>query len=119
MFRFYNANEKNRFVDDCTIRAISLAEDKTWNETYKKLSNLARRRGMMMDSVKFIEDYLDERYDRVYSDDKSVGQFVENHPRGIYLLTMNNHISIAIDGFIYDTFDCSDRVLKMAWLVEE
>lgn len=119
MFRFYNANAKNKFVDDCTIRAISLAEDKTWNETYDKLSVLARKRGMMMDSVKFIENYLDERYERLKNEVESVGNFVSNHPVGVYLITMPNHITISIDGFIYDTFDCSDRIMRSAWLVEK
>lgn len=117
MFRFYNANAKNLFIDDCTIRAISLAEDRTWNDTYYKLSNLARQRGMMMDSVEFIEDYLDDRYDRVKSYSKSVGQFVKEHPIGTYLITMPNHITIEIDGMIVDTFDCSDKVFKGAWRV--
>lgn len=117
MFRFYNANVKNLFVDDCTIRAISLAEDKTWNETYYKLSNLAREKGMMMDSAKFIEEYLDNRYDRVYCKNCSVGDFVKEHPIGTYLITMPNHISISIDGLIYDTFDCSARIMKCAWRI--
>lgn len=119
MFRFYNANAKNLFVDDCTIRAISLAEDMTWNQTYEKLSRLARKRGMMMDSAKFIEDYLDDHYERVKTHSESVGQFVEEHPVGVYLITMPNHISIAIDGYLYDTFDCSDKILRNSWLVEK
>lgn len=119
MFRFYNANAKNLFVDDCTIRAISLAEDKTWNETYDKLSDIARSKGMMMDSAIFIENYLDDRYDKVYCEKESVGDFVKNHPEGIYLILMPNHISIAIDGLIYDTFDCSARIIKSAYKVKD
>ena len=117
MYRFYNANVKNRFVDDCTIRAISLAEDSTWNETYRKLSNLAREEGLMMDSAEFIEDYLDKHYKRQDCDNCSVGEFVDRHRLGTYLITMPNHISIAINGLIYDTFDCSDRIMKSAWRV--
>ena len=37
MYKFYNANARGRFTNDCVIRAISLAEDKTWNETYDEL----------------------------------------------------------------------------------
>lgn len=119
MFRFYNANAKQLFVDDCTIRAISLAEDKTWNDTYYKLSNLARQKGMMMDSAKFIESYLDDRYKRVRKENNmSVGDFVKSHTIGTYLITMPNHISISIDGLIYDTFDCSARIVKDAWRVK-
>ena len=119
MFRFYNANAKDLFVDDCTIRAISLAEDRTWNETYYKLSNLARKKGMMMDSVQFIEEYLDERYERVREREAmSVGDFARKHTMGTYLITMPNHISIImVGGFIVDTFDCSNRIMQDAWRV--
>ena len=41
MYKFYNANARGRFTNDCVIRAISLAEDKTWNETYRELSRIA------------------------------------------------------------------------------
>lgn len=117
MYRFYNANSHKLYVDDCTIRAISLAENKTWAETYKKLSDLAIEKGMMLDSVEFIEDYLDERYDRECFRKNSVGEFVEEHPTGIYLITMPNHITVCYQGYIYDTFDPSDRVMRCAWRV--
>ena len=59
MFKYYNANPLKNKVFDCTTRAISLAENTSWDYTYNKLSNLAREQGQMMDSVEFIEDYLD------------------------------------------------------------
>lgn len=39
----------------------------------------------------------------------TVGEFVDTHPQGTYLITMRGHITCAIDGCIYDTFDPSDR----------
>ena len=59
MYQYLNRNTHQRFVDDCTVRAISLAENRTWNQTYDRLSDMARSRGMMFNSVEFIEDYLD------------------------------------------------------------
>lgn len=118
MYKYYNANAHNNFVDDCTIRAISLAEDLTWNEAYYKLSNLARESGLMMDDVRFIEDYLDRKYDRECFAKTSVGEFIHAHPRGIYLITMPNHITVSVNGTIFDTFDCSDRIMKCAWRVK-
>lgn len=117
MYKFYNANSKNKFVDDCTIRAISVAEDLSWNDAYFKLSNLAREKGLMMDSVEFIEDYLDEHYKRECFNSTSVGEFVEKHPYGTYLITMPNHITVERDGVVFDTFDCTDRVMRCAWRV--
>ena len=42
MFKYYNANPLGRKVDDCTVRAISLATNTSWDETYIQLSEYAR-----------------------------------------------------------------------------
>lgn len=47
----------------------------------------------------------------------TVGDFVRENPRGIYLITMNGHITCAIDGHIYDTFDPSERLVWGAYRV--
>lgn len=117
MYRFYNANNKNRFVNDCTIRAISLAEGKSWQETYDELSYIAGKNGIILDDVDFIEPLLDSRYKRECFNDRSIGEFVEAHSHGTYLLTMNGHITCCIDGIVYDTFNCLDRIIKCAWRV--
>lgn len=117
MYRFYNANAKNRFVNDCTIRAISLAEGKSWQETYEELSYIAGKNGIILDDVDFIEPLLDSRYKRMCFNDRSIGEFVNSHTYGTYLLTMNGHITCCIDGVVYDTFNCLDRMIKCAWRV--
>ena len=38
MYKYYNANALGNYVNDCTIRAISVAENKSWGETYDELS---------------------------------------------------------------------------------
>ena len=116
-YKFFNANARGNFVNDCTIRAISLAEGKSWHETYEELSDLAQYNGIILDDVRFIEPLLDSRYDRECFENKYVGEFAEEHPRGVYLVTMNGHITCCIDGVIYDTFDCRDRVMWCCWRV--
>ena len=117
-YQFYNANSKGNFVNDCTIRAISIAEGKTWDETYEELSDIAQNNGIILDDVNFIEPLLDSRYDRICCYEKYVGGFAEEHPYGIFLITMNGHITCCIDGTIYDTFDCRNRVMWCAWEVK-
>lgn len=116
-YKFYNANVLGKFHNDCTVRAISLAEGKTWDETYKELSIIAQRNGIILDDVNFIEPLLDSRYNRVDFNEKYVGEFAREHPKGVYLITMNGHITCCIDGVIYDTFDCRDRIMWSAWEV--
>lgn len=117
MYRFYNANSKGNFVNDCVVRAVSFAEKKSWDETYDELSDLAQEKGILLDDVNFVEDYLDERYKRVPHCSKTIGEFIEEYPRGRYLITMTGHITTVINGVLYDTFDCRDRRIWCVWVV--
>ena len=115
MYMFYNANPLGRHVNDCTIRAISRATGRSWDETYRRLSEFARELAVMPDSVFYIDAYLAEHFDKVFAckqnNKMTVGEFVKQHPDGTYLITMSGHITCAIDGLIYDTFDPSDRFI--------
>lgn len=118
MYKFYNANVHGNFVNDCVVRAISVAEGKTWDETYDELSELAQDDGILLDDVNFVEDYLDKRYKRVPHYSRTVGEFGEEYPRGIYLVTMPGHITVILDGVVHDVFDCRDKTMWSAWRVD-
>lgn len=119
MFEYYNANPLNNDISDCFIRATSLAEGLSWRQCQEKLSRLAREQGEMLDNVDFVENYLDNRYPRQCHYSKTVGEFIDEHPRGIYLITMPDHITCVIDGVCYDTFNCLDRIMRCAWRVKK
>ena len=76
-----NANPFNNNIEDCTVRAISVAEGISWDEAYDKLSNSARNLGLMMNSVEAIEEYLDERYDKIPHYSKYIGEFINEYPK--------------------------------------
>ena len=117
MYRYYNSNPNNSNIDDCTIRALSVAEGITWDEAYDLLSESARDLGLMMSSVEAIEEFLDVRYDRVPIYEKKVGEFIKNHKRGVFLITMPGHITVLKNGINYDTFNSKDRPIWNAWRV--
>lgn len=119
MYRFYNANSHGNEISDCTIRSISLATHRTWNETYKELANEARKKGLMMDSIEFIEQYLDNRYDRMCFDSYTVGEFIKECNRGTYIISMPGHLSCVINGVNYDTFNPKNKVIWSAWVVDD
>ncbi len=87
-YEYYNANAVGRFTNDCVVRAISTAENKTWKETYQELSEIAGEQGIILDDVDFVEPLLDSRYQRTCERNKTVGEFAEKHPQGVYLVTM-------------------------------
>ena len=84
MYKFYNANSHNNFINDCFPRAYSVVMNITWTEAYK-------------------ETYI--------------GEFAENHPIGKYLITTNNHITACVDGYIIDTWDCTNRKIEYIWKI--
>lgn len=85
---YYNANTFGHHIADCAVRAISTAEGISWDRAYRKLSNYARKRGLMMSSVESIEEYLDDNYERVCVEGMTVGEFAEDNPNGIFLVTL-------------------------------
>ena len=82
---------------------------------YDELSDLANKDGLMMDSVEFVEKYLDSKYLRKCHYSKTVSEFAKEYPKGKYAVTMNGHITAVIDGIIYDTFDPSNRIIRCSW----
>jgi len=118
MYKYYNNNALGLFENDCTIRAISLATDSTWDDTYKHLSNVARLNGTMMDDKDFIVDYLDKRYNRVYDLPKYVGEVAGMYRDNVLLITMKGHIVCAKYGVVYDSFDCRERIAEYCWKVK-
>ena len=119
MFTYYNANALGKFVNDCVVRAIAVAEHKSWDQVYDELSEIAQSQGILLDDVNFVEGYLDKRYPRVCHYSKTVGEFMEEYPIGTYLITMEGHITVVIDGVLYDTFDCRDRRMWCSWKVKD
>ena len=118
MYKFHNNNALGLFENDCTVRAISTATGNSWDDTYKHLSNTARLRGTMMDDKDFIKDYLDEHYDRMYDIPETVGQVAGTYPNNVLLITMNGHITCAVYGVIYDSFDCRERIAEYCWKIK-
>lgn len=123
MFKYYNANPLGRKVNDCTVRAISLATGRSWDETYEELSDFAQEQAIMPDDVSYIDEYLDKRFKKICGCRNnfkiSVGDFVDTHPNGVYLITMNGHITCCIDGCIYDTFNPKDRMVWGAYKIDD
>ena len=57
MYRYYNANALNKYEDDCVIRAISCATNKSWDYVYDYLSDIAQYEGTLLDKREFVRNY--------------------------------------------------------------
>ena len=122
MYRYYNANPLGRKVNDCTVRAIALATNESWDSTYNYLSDYAQQEAVMMDNVIYIDKFLDKNFEKIYTNAKGYNMTVDDVSKrwykGTYLITMKNHITCCIDGVIYDTFNPSDRLVCEVYKVK-
>lgn len=121
MWMSYNANPQNNRVGDCTVRAISKATDRLWEETYLGLCLM----GFIMhdmpnaDSVwgQFLKNNGFRR--RMLSCDDglctTVREFCEQHPEGMYIVCPQGHVLTVIDGDYYDTWDSGNEIVLYYW----
>ena len=121
MYEYYNNNPLKRNVNDCSVRAIALATEKSWDETYRELSDFARVQGITFSEVEFIDDYLEKRYEK-YCVDRSrfiaLEDFLNEKLPGRWLITMGGHITAVVNGICYDTFDPSKRFIHCIYRVK-
>lgn len=118
MYKYYNANALNRYTDDCVIRSISCAIDKSWDYVYDYMSDLAQLEGTLFDKKDFVIKYLDETFHRLYGIYGTVGEVSGMFPNSTLLITMDGHIVCSKNGVVYDTFDCRNREVEYVWLVK-
>ena len=118
MFEFYNANPLNAYEEDCVIRALSCATNKSWDEVYNELSDLAQYNGTMMDNRQFVRWYLDSKYQRIDNPPYKVIDVAKTFAQRVVLCTVAGHIICVKRGKILDTFDPSQRLVEDVWIVK-
>ncbi|MGI6771680.1 MAG: hypothetical protein ACOX5Y_04655 [Acholeplasmataceae bacterium] len=119
----FNNHPKGLNTSDCVVRAISKAFDNDYLETRRELNRLKRELGFQSyKDTKFLYKHLED-YERIIlkavrGEPRIKGyDFTEMYPKGTYILKMAGHISVMIDGVIYDTWDCRYRTVYTAWKV--
>lgn len=120
MFRFYNANPENKITSDCVIRAISLALNINYSDTVELLiehSNFFNCDMLVKDCYGSLLDnyFLLSKYKGW---NQKVGEIVDNLSDCILILRIEGHLTCAIYGIIYDTWDTSNEPVDVFWIVD-
>ena len=113
----YNINPLGKNVGDCTVRALSKAMGKTWEETYVGLCLEGFVRGDMPSSNAIWGSYL-RRYGyhrELAPEDMTVAEFSDLHPSGTYILALSGHVVCVVDDVLYDTWDSSNEIVLYFW----
>ena len=116
-FEFYNNNPKNQRVGDCAVRAISKAIGTDWSDAYIGLCSegLALRDmpnsnyvwGMYLKKFGFEEKMISS----VCPDCITVSQFAKEHPKGRYVLALQNHVVAVVNGTYFDTWNSGNEIV--------
>lgn len=120
MYISHNENPKGKNVGDCTIRAISLATGKSWDETYMGLALEGFVMGDMPSANAVWGSYLKRKgfrreavpdYDFCYT----VADFANDHAEGTYVLALSRHVVCVKDGNWLDSWDSGNEIPLYFW----
>lgn len=120
LYRPYNPNPKLNRVGDCTVRAITKATGKTWQQIYAVLCAYGLDYNDMPSANSIWGRYLyDIGFRRHLIDDTdfdcTVEDFCRKHPTGTYILAIDGHVVCAVDGFYYDSWDSGQEIPVYYW----
>jgi len=124
-FILTNPNPKNNLTGDCVIRAISLVDEQTWDDTFIELMVKSFEMKDIPSANNVWGSYLhDIGYRRniipnTCPDCYRVKDFIEDYPTGTYILATGTHVIAVKDGNYYDTWDSGDEVPIYYWKKEE
>lgn len=126
-YRYYNANPKSRITDDCYLRAICTGEGKAWGDVLQEMVNLTLKEGYIMGDAKLIDKYLKkhgwvrQKQPVKFSGKKyTIKEFLDiSGFKGHAIVNAGNcHITYFDDGYVYDIFDCTDRIMNSFYVPE-
>lgn len=120
-YKYYNPNPLHRFVGDCTIRAICKLTEQDWDSVYagtvfegflhKNMPSGNSVWGTYLERLGYTQHVIPNAYLRGYT----VRDFADEHPRGKYLLVLDEHVVTVVDGDYYDTLDPGDEIPRYYW----
>ncbi len=119
-----NPNPAHRYTGDCVIRAISIAEDKSWDDVFMELVIESFALKDIPSANHVWGSYLRKiGYDRYVIPNRcpdcyTVVDFTNDHPEGTYILATGSHVVAVIDGSYLDSWDSGEEVPIYYWKKE-
>ncbi len=123
-FIMSNPNPKGRYVGDCVVRALSIAQNKSWSETYIDvcihgflLCDMPTSNHVWGDYLKsqgYTSFVIPDTFPNCYT----VKDFCGEHFKGTYILGTGTHVLTVIDGDYYDSWDSGDECPVYYWQKE-
>ncbi len=125
MYQYYNPNPLKQRVGDCTIRAITKATGKSWDEVYISLALQGYIMANMPDANAVWGAYLKRIGFRrgivpeICPDCYSIKDFCTDHPVGTFILALSGHVVAVRDGDYFDAWDSGEEIPIYYWYKED
>ena len=117
----YNVNPISNRVEDCAIRAISVALNISWDDAFDLIAHNAKQMGSVMHSnVVFGSVLRQHGFTRRIIPDTcpdcyTIKDFCIDHPKGTYVVGTGSHVVAVIDGNYIDTWDSGNEIPIYYW----
>lgn len=121
MWKQFNNNPVGRVVEDCAVRAVSVALGVDWETAYAMLAVNGFAMGDLQNSNSVIGSVL--RQHRFYRynlpetcpDCYTFSDFARDNPDGTFVLGTGTHVATVRDGILMDAWDSSNEPVAYAW----
>ncbi|MGM9543571.1 MAG: hypothetical protein ACI3T9_01175 [Romboutsia timonensis] len=118
-----NNNPKGIKAADCVVRALSGADNISWEVVYLQLSEIGLNKYRMPNEKQTYEEYLKKHGWEKHKMPKhengkryTVEECVKEFGKGnILVISIANHLTYSIEDTLVDSWDCSDRSVCNYW----
>ena len=118
-----NPHPEGKKTGDCVVRALAIADNKKWIEVYDALCYTGRTIFEMPSGRKTYHQYLLENGWSKQPMPKhqngkryTLSQFADENPKGVYVISLANHLATIVNGNLHDIWDCSEKCLRNYWV---
>ena len=121
MYIHVNPNPNGVYVEDCVVRAIAIATDRSWDDIYlnvclqgyimKNMPSVNNVWGTYLKSIGFVQYPLPTNCPDCYT----IRDFCDQNRYGTYILATGSHVVAVIDGNYCDAWDSGDEMPIAIW----
>lgn len=121
----FNPNPISNNVEDCAVRAVSIALDVSWDDAFDMIAHNAKQMGVMPHNNAAWGSVLRQHgFNRAIipntcPDCYTAEDFAKEHPNGIYVLGFGTHTTAVVDGNVVDTWDSTQEIPLYFWYEKE
>lgn len=121
MYVHANPNPNGAYVEDCVIRAIAIATNRSWDDiainlflqayVMKNMPSVNKVWANYLRSIGFVQYVIPNTCPDCYT----IRDFCMDHPDGVFILATGSHVVAVIDGDYYDAWDSGDELPISVW----